>query len=143
MACLRTQLGTRKMDEKRGKTETIILSSSEEEEIYDDDSEQQFSDSDEPSESDDTEIDDEEEDDRDEPTGSDHCDVDDESLSEKVVSLLQGFLFLPNELKIINGLSIKFIEFSIRFFRWKGYRFSEIKRMQSLFTETWIEACGK
>ncbi|CAK8539759.1 unnamed protein product [Lathyrus sativus] len=75
------------MDEKRGKTETIILSSSEEEN-FDDDSEEQFSDCDEPSESDDTDIDDEEED-RDEPTGSDDCDVDDESLSEKVVSLLQ------------------------------------------------------
>lgn len=81
------------MDEKRGKRETVILSSSSEEENYDDDSEQQFSDCDEPSESDDTDIndDDEEEEDRDETTGSDDCDVDDESLSEKVVSLLQGF----------------------------------------------------
>ncbi|KAL5099301.1 hypothetical protein RYX36_003628 [Vicia faba] len=81
------------MDEKTGKRETIILSSSSEEENSDDDSEQQFSDSDEPSESDDTDIDDddgnEEEEDRDESPGSDDCDVDDESLSEKVVSLLQ------------------------------------------------------
>ncbi|XP_058777958.1 zinc finger CCCH domain-containing protein 62-like isoform X2 [Vicia villosa] len=76
------------MDEKRGKIETIVLSSSEEED-YNNDSEDQFSDSDEPSESDDTEIDDEEDEDRDEPTGSDDCDIDDESLSEKVVSLLQ------------------------------------------------------
>lgn len=88
------------MDEKRGKRETVILSSSSEEENYEDDSEQQFSDCDEPSESDDTDINDEEEEDRDETTGSDDCDVDDESLSEKVVSLLQGFYLYQMDWKL-------------------------------------------
>lgn len=72
----------------------IVLSSSseEEEEDYDDDSEEQNTDCDDSSQSDTCEIEDEEDDeeDRDEASGSDNCDVDDESLSEKVVSLLQG-----------------------------------------------------
>jgi hypothetical protein len=38
---------------------------------------------------------------------------------------------------------IKFIEFFVRFFRWKGYWFLEIKWMQSVFAETRIEACRK
>ncbi|KAK2372711.1 zinc finger CCCH domain-containing protein [Trifolium repens] len=87
------------MDHKRrGKREAIILSSSsseeEQEEDYDDDSDEQYSDCDEASESDDTDIaDDEEEEekeDRDEASESDNSNVDDESLSEKVVTLLQG-----------------------------------------------------
>ncbi|GAU17387.1 hypothetical protein TSUD_232630 [Trifolium subterraneum] len=89
------------MDHKRrGKRETIILSSSssseeEQEEDYNDDSDEQYSDCDEASESDATDIaddedDDEEEEDRNEDSESDNSKVDDESLSEKVVTLLQG-----------------------------------------------------
>lgn len=82
------------MDERRGKRAVIVLSSSseEEEEDYDEDSEEQNTDCDDLSQSDISEIEDDEDDEEhhDEDSESDDCDVDDESLSEKVVSLLQG-----------------------------------------------------
>ena len=78
--------------QRRGKRVPIILSSSSSsEEDYDYDSEEQYNDCDEASESDETDIDDEQpEEDRDEASESDDSAVDEESLSEKVVSLLQG-----------------------------------------------------